>query len=86
MVVTIDAEAGGAVCGGAGGEEVASIDEAFHRPRPLQSNGRNGRLVGRGGCPEGWRERRAGPSAHTGGLGVRMVAVLACGSACAARS
>ena len=80
MVVTIDAEAGGKVCGGAGGEEVASIDEAFISLGLCRRNGRYGRLVGRGGCPEGWRERRAGPSAHTGGLGVRMVAVLACGA------
>ena len=86
MAVTIDAEASETVCGGAGDEEVASIDEAFIGLGLCRCNGRDGRLVGRGGCPEGWRERRAGPSAHTGGLGVRMVAVLACGSACAARS
>ena len=86
MTVTIDAEAGGKVCGGAGGEEVASVDEASMASSFADCNGRNGRLVGRGGCPEGWRERRAGPSTHTGGLVVRMVAVLACGSACAARA
>ena len=61
MAVTIDAEASETVCGGAGDEEVASIDEAFIGLGLCRCNGRDGRLVGRGGCPEGWRES-AGPA------------------------